>query len=107
MLPDTVYSGYLEVKRFLETMRREDLVERQRTLAKRRLCRTLARELEDDIKGAKPLVANRNSIMNQVLRVVWKDELEEKISRMVRKGGELAKNLERDVPNPWLVWKVE
>jgi hypothetical protein len=45
--------------------------------------------------------------MNQVLRVVWKEKLEENVSRMVRKAGELARNLEGDVPNPWLVWKVE
>jgi hypothetical protein len=107
MSSDTVYCDYLELNSFLETIRREDLVERQRTLAKRLFSRILAREFEDDINGAKPLLANRNSILNQVIRVVWKDKFEEKVSRIVRKAGELARNLETDVPNPWLVWKVE
>jgi hypothetical protein len=45
--------------------------------------------------------------MNKVLGLVWKDELEEKGSNTFRKAGELARNLERDGPNPWLVWKFE
>jgi hypothetical protein len=75
MLPDTVYSDSLEVNKLLETIKREDLVERQRTLAKLCFCRTPAREIEDDINAAKPLLADRNSVRSHILRVVRKDEL--------------------------------
>jgi len=91
MPSNIVYSDYLEVNRFLETIKREDLVERQRTVAKRRFCRSLTQELEDDIDSAKPLLANRDSVKNQFFKVVWRDELGERISSMVRKAGELAR----------------
>jgi hypothetical protein len=90
---DTVYSDYPEENKSLETIKSEDLIERQRTLAKRHFYRHMLARAGDDIDGAKPLLANRSSMMNKVLGVVWKDELEEKRFEDGQKSGRACEKL--------------
>jgi hypothetical protein len=78
---DTVESDYLDVKTVIETIKITDLVEHQRTLAKRRLCRALDQELEADLNDIKHLLVSRNSIRSRILGAIGQDEARKRVGR--------------------------